>query len=86
MNFQIESGVALEASKRGRKSTAFPLHDMTVGDSFLIEFDTEGDEGVKMTESWRRKLRIATKEFAKSYEGKFQTGTKADGLRVWRTA
>lgn len=86
MNFKIESGVALEASKRGRKSTAFPLAEMTVGESFLIEFATEGKEGVKMTESWRRKLRIAVKVFAKEYEGKFQSGVKPEGLRVWRTA
>ena len=86
MTFEIESGVAVETSRRGRKSTAFPLVDMSVGDSFLIAFDPEGEEGLKMTESWRRKLRIGVKEFNKTYEGKFQTGVKPDGLRVWRTA
>jgi hypothetical protein len=83
MAFVIESGVAPISGKRGRKPTEFPLDQMAVGDSFLIEMD---DTTAKKTvESWRRKFLVAKKRFNEHFEGKFQTAVVEGGLRVWRT-
>jgi hypothetical protein len=75
------------SSRRGRKATAFPLADMEVGDTFLIECDVESKKEV---ESWRRKLLTAKKRFSENYEGKFVTAVvnspeHGTGIRVWRT-
>ena len=91
MAFVIESGVAPVTGKRGRKPTEFPLDQMAVGDSFLIPCNAQEKKEV---ESWRRKLLVAKKRFAETFENgdefKFTTAVVSDengaGLRVWRTA
>lgn len=91
MTFVIQSGVIPVPNKRGRKPTEFPLDQMNVGDSFLIECDISEK---KQVESWRRKLLVAKKRFADSIENgnefKFTTAVVSDefgtGLRVWRSA
>jgi hypothetical protein len=95
MNFVIESGVAPVSNKRGRKSTEFPLGDMSVGDSFMIPTVPTMPEDAtaeaiavaskKLLESWRRKVLIAKKAFCAEFEGKYQTAVVDGGLRVWRT-
>lgn len=86
MSFVIEKEVAMVSGKRGRKPTSFPLTDMEVGDSFLIECDPADK---KTVDSWRRKLLTAKKRFSEGYEGKFTTALVNDergaGLRVWRS-
>lgn len=86
MTFTIESGVPFvsRAGGRGRKPTAFPLEQMEVGDSFLITCDTTSK---KALDSWRRKLLVAKKAFAKQHgEGyEFRTATEENGMRVHRT-
>lgn len=81
MNFQVESGVPMVANRggRGRKPTAFPLHEMDIGDSFLIQCDTKDKKAV---DSWRRKLLVAKKRMD---GGEWSTATVSDGIRVWRT-
>ena len=81
MDFHVESGVPLAVNRggRGRKPTAFPLHQMAVGDSFLIPCDTAEK---KTVDSWRRKLLVAKKRME---GGKWTTATVSDGIRVWRT-
>lgn len=93
MTFVVESGIPFTprvGGGRGRKPTAFPLDEMEVGDSFLIECDVTSKKAV---DSWRRKLLGARKRFAAAYEDgdqyKFQTVTELEpkpGLRVHRTA
>jgi hypothetical protein len=93
MDFKVESGVPFASNRggRGRKPTAFPLHEMHVGDSFLIACDTKDK---KVVDSWRRKLLVAKKRFNDalfadtSYGGDewaFRTSTTNEGIRVWRT-
>ena len=82
MSFVIEKDVAPVSGKRGRRPTAFPLDQMEVGDSFLIECDTDEK---KTVDSWRRKLLTAKKRFTEQYDGKFSTAIVEGGLRVWRT-
>ena len=81
MDFHVESGVPLAVNRggRGRKPTAFPLHQMAVGDSFLIPCDTAEK---KTVDSWRRKLLVAKKRME---GGKWTTAIVSDGIRVWRT-
>jgi hypothetical protein len=81
MDFKIEAGVPFTSNRggRGRKPTAFPLHEMRVGDSFLIPCDTKDKKAV---ESWRRKLLVAKKRME---GGQWSTATVSDGIRVWRT-
>jgi hypothetical protein len=81
MEFKIESGVPFASNRggRGRKPTAFPLHEMLVGNSFLIPCDTTDKKAV---DSWRRKLLVAKKRMD---GGKWSTATVKDGIRVWRT-
>ena len=91
MSFVIETGVAHVSNRKGRKGTAFPLADMSVGSSFKIAFDITDK---KLTESWRRKVLTAKKKFAKANPNTdFSTavvsetkedGTVETGLRVWR--
>jgi hypothetical protein len=59
------------------------MAEMDVGDSFLIECDTQDKKALT---NWRRKFLMAKKVFLESYEGAFQTATVSDGVRVWRTA
>jgi hypothetical protein len=88
--FQVEADISIPKGTRpGRRGTTFPFADMGVGHSFLIPFDTSGDEGKKLVDSWRRKVLNARKKFDEGYEGaNFETRTAvmSDGLRVWRTA
>lgn len=81
MSFTVESGVPVVSSRggRGRKPTAFPLHEMDIGDSFLIPCNTTDKKAVG---SWRRKLLVAKKRMD---GGKWTTAIVADGIRVWRT-
>ena len=85
MDFKIEADVPFASNRggRGRKPTAFPLHEMRVGNSFLIPCDIKDKKAV---ESWRRKLLVAKKRME---GGKWATGTTNDergqGVRVWRT-
>lgn len=81
MNFEIETGIPMKISGRGRPAGAprFPLADMDVGQSFLIPCDVEDKKAV---DSWRRKL-LAEKKRMES--GKWQTAQTSEGLRVWRT-
>lgn len=89
--FQVVTNVPYVAKKpagagRGRKPTAsFPLADMAVGASFLIECDTTDKN--KMA-SWRRKFANAKKAFvAQMGDGyKFKTAIVEGGIRVWRLA
>lgn len=86
MTFQIETGIPMVTSTRGRKPTQFPLEEMDKGDTFLIECDPTDKKAI---ESWRRKFLTAKKRFAEQYEGKFTTAvvnseTHGTGLRVWR--
>jgi len=88
--FQIEADVSIPKGTRpGRRGTTFPFADMGVGHSFLIPFDTSGDEGKKLVDSWRRKVLNARKKFegTEGYQD-FETRTAVleGGLRVWRTA
>lgn len=83
MTFTVESGVPIPKRTRGRAPTPFPMSNMQVGDSFLIECDVADK---KTLSNWRRKFLMAKKVFLASYEGAFQTATVADGIRVWRTA
>lgn len=76
--FNIESGVPMVGARRGRKPTHFPFVDMDIGDSFLIECDTQDP---KVVANWRRKLLNAKRGMA----AQFATALVADGLRVWRT-
>jgi hypothetical protein len=81
MTFKIEAGVPMTVSGRGRRSSVeFPLHQMDVGDSFLIPCDPKNK---KELDSWRRKL-LAQKKRMKG--GKWATAVVSGGLRVWRTA
>lgn len=81
MTFKIESGVPMTVSGRGRRSSVeFPLHQMDVGDSFLIPCDPKNK---KELDSWRRKL-LAQKK--RMNGGKWATAVVSGGLRVWRTA
>lgn len=87
MNFNIETGIDIPTSNRGRKPTEFPLTEMEVGNTFLIALDPEDK---KQVESWRRKFLTAKKRFNEKYEGKFTTAVVNSeqhgvGLRVWRT-
>lgn len=87
MTFEIQSGIPMVSSSRGRKPTQFPLDQMEVGDTFLIELDPTSK---KQVESWRRKFLNAKKRFNEQYEGKFTTAvvnseSHGVGLRVWRT-
>lgn len=88
--FQVEEGVSIPKGTRpGRRGTTFPFADMGVGHSFLIPFDTSGDEGKKLVDSWRRKVLNARKkvEGTEGYQGfETRTAVMSDGLRVWRTA
>lgn len=79
--FKVESGVPVVANRggRGRKPTAFPLHEMDIGDSFLITCDVNDK---KVVDSWRRKLLVAKKRMD---GGEWTTAKVSDGLRVWRT-
>lgn len=81
MDFRVESGVPMAVNRggRGRKPTAFPLHQMGVGDSFLIPCNTAEK---KTVDSWRRKLLVAKKRME---GGKWTTAIVSDGIRVWRT-
>lgn len=81
MNFQVESNIPLAVNRggRGRKPTAFPLHEMAVGDSFLIPCNVQEK---KTVDSWRRKLLVAKKRME---GGKWTTAIVSDGIRVWRT-
>ena len=79
--FEIESGIPVAVSARGRKPTAFPLAHMDVGDSFLIECDTNSK---KVLDSWRRKLLVARKRLDPDLQ--LRTAVVDGGLRVWRTA
>jgi len=83
MTFTVESGVPIPKRTRGRAPTPFPMSNMQVGDSFLIECDVADK---KTLSNWRRKFLMAKKVFLASYEGAFQTATVGDGIRVWRTA
>lgn len=79
--FKVEAGIPVVANRggRGRKATPFPLGEMDIGDSFLIECDPKDK---KQVESWRRKLLTAKKRMD---GGEWTTAIVADGLRVWRT-
>lgn len=79
--FKVESGVPVTVNRggRGRKPTSFPLNEMDIGDSFLIECDSKDK---KQVESWRRKLLTAKKRMD---GGEWTTAIVTDGLRVWRT-
>jgi len=81
MDFVVESGVPMSVSPRGRRASPskFPLHQMQVGDSFLIPCNVQDKKAV---DSWRRKLAVAKKRME---GGKWATATVSDGLRVWRT-
>jgi hypothetical protein len=81
MEFQIESGITMKITGRGRPPGAarFPLADMDVGHSFLIPCDVENKKEV---DSWRRKLLAEKKRMD---GGKWQTALTSEGLRVWRT-
>jgi hypothetical protein len=81
MNFEIEAGIPLAVNRggRGRKPTAFPLHEMDVGESFLIPCDVTEK---KTVDSWRRKLLVAKKRMD---GGKWTTAIVSNGIRVWRT-
>ena len=87
MKFQIESDVPVIPSPRGRKPTYFPLDQMSVGDSFLIECDTKSKRDV---ENWRRKLYVAMQRYKDEQlllsqkASSFRTGVVAGGIRVWR--
>jgi len=90
VSFVIQAGIAPVSNKRGRRPTDFPLGDMDVGHSFLIECDINEK---KVVESWRRKLLVARKRFVEAGADesvKFMTAIVNDehgtGLRVWRTA
>jgi len=89
MSFVIQAGIAPVSNKRGRRPTEFPLDEMDVTHSFLIECDINDKKAV---ESWRRKLLVAKKRFAEGGNDsiKFTTAVVSDehgtGLRVWRTA
>jgi hypothetical protein len=82
MNFQVEAGIPQVTNRggRGRKPTAFPLADMDIGDSFLIQCDPNDKKAV---DSWRRKLLVAKKRIE---GGEWTTAKVSDGIRVWRTA
>ncbi len=82
MTFKIEAGVPMAAIVgRGRRpSVTFPLHQMDVGDSFLIPCNVKDKKEV---DSWRRKLLAQKKRMD---GGKWATAVVSGGLRVWRTA
>lgn len=82
MQFQVESGIPKHINGRGRKAapSRFPLHEMDVGDSFLIPCDSSDK---KVVDSWRRKLLTAKKRMD---GGRWETAVVSDGIRVWRTA
>lgn len=87
MAFTIETGIPMVNTHRGRKPTEFPLTEMEVGQTFLIECDVENKKEV---ESWRRKFLTAKKRFSENYDGKFTTAVvnsaeHGTGIRVWRT-
>lgn len=73
--FQVERGIPIPTT-RGRKPTEFPLRDMDVSDSFLIECDA------KMLGSWRRKLSGARRRY--KLDSEFKSAAVEGGLRVWR--
>lgn len=77
--FVVEVNVP-QVSSRGRRAgpSKFPLHEMDVGDSFLIPCD--GSK--KALDSWRRKLLTAKKRMS---SGTWATAQVEGGLRVWRT-
>ena len=83
MTFTVESGVPVPKRTRGRAPTPFPMADMAVGDSFLIECDINDKKALT---NWRRKFLMAKKVFLTQFEGAFQTATVDGGVRVWRTA
>jgi hypothetical protein len=94
--FQVEADISIPKGTRpGRRGTTFPFSEMGVGHSFLIPFDTSGDEGKKLVDSWRRKVLNARNRFNAvlmtdaGYGGneiETRTAVMSDGLRVWRTA
>lgn len=90
--FQVVTNVPYVAKKpagagRGRKPTAsFPLADMAVGASFLIECDVNDKNKLA---SWRRKFLNAKKKFIAETNDdgyKFKTAVVEGGIRVWRLA
>lgn len=85
MSFEIERGVPLAKNTRGRKATYFPLDQMDVGDSFLIQLDPSDKKAV---DAWRRKLANAKKRFFEQHGDGivFRTAIEAGGLRVGRIA
>lgn len=79
MDFVVEAGIPFRIEGRGRRSTIqFPLHEMSVGDSFLIPCEPTK----KNIDSWRRRLLVAKKGMK---GGKWSTAVVSEGLRVWRT-
>ena len=88
MKFKVEADIPLAVPTRGRKPTYFPFEQMEVGDSFLIECDTDDKKEV---ENWRRKLSVAKKRYLLEADHgdkppSWKTGAVAGGLRVWRVS
>lgn len=85
MDFAIERGVPLAKNTRGRKATYFPLDQMEVGDSFLIQLDPSDKKSV---DAWRRKLANAKQRFYAQHSDTivFRTAIEPNGLRVGRVA
>lgn len=77
--FQIEEGIPIPVKSRGRKPIDFPLKDMRVGDSFLIE----SNHDTKVLAAWKRKVSGARVRYKLSAH-KFKSEAVEGGLRVWR--
>jgi hypothetical protein len=71
--FKIEKGVPLIPRPGGRTGSKYPLDEMEVGDSFLVEGGTV------------KNLSCTIRAHAKKVGGKFATRTVEGGVRVWRT-
>lgn len=70
--FQVQVGIPMVKSNRGRKPTDFPLGDLVVGASFRMDCDIESKKEV---ESWRRKFRVSAERFNEKLEAKHKYTT-----------
>ena len=70
MEINIDKDVPIPSKGR----TKYPLGEMNVGDSFLV------NKGAEKTSS----LRMTVSIYGKKHNKKFTTRTTPDGVRVWR--
>jgi hypothetical protein len=74
--YTIDQGINMPSRRRSKND--YPLHELKVGDSFLVSEDTAKE---------RSKIRSASYRYKKQVDPTFSIAIRADakGFRVWRT-